>query len=224
MGGGGVYLTFTQTGVNEIINTTISGNSTSGNGGGIYLDTTVDTWYGLELSNCTITGNTADLNSDDVGDGGGIYRDGDYQPFPMQNTILAGNNDLSSSGYLPDCVARINTKGYNIVGVETPACIMVGPGVGDRKGTVASPFDPMIGPRTNEAYNAYHPVLEDSPAVDGGNPAGCTEWGAGTLLGNDQIGGCVRRAYSATPAPSNRRSRPWPLSISLSEAPAVAAS
>lgn len=186
-GGGGIYLTLTQTGTSEIINTTISGNSTSGNGGGIYLDSSGENWYGLELSNCTITGNTADLNTDDVGDGGGIYREGAYDVLIMQNTILAGNHDLSSSGYIPDCVARVNSRGYNIIGVATPSCNLVGDQTGNQTGTVASPLDPLLGTRTDEPHNAYHPVLEASPAVDNGNPAGCTRWGNSTLLTNDQI-------------------------------------
>lgn len=185
--GGGLYLTTIQGATPEIINTTISGNLTSGHGGGIYLDTSGEFWKGVVISNSTITNNIADLNMDDVGDGGGIYREGYYDILVMNNSILAGNDDLSDSGYLPDCVGRINGT-YNVIGVATPSCELVGTQTGVQTGTVASPLDPGIGPRIDDAYNAYHAVFESSPAVDMGNPAGCHEFD-GTLILHDQRGG-----------------------------------
>lgn len=210
--GGGVYLTTLQGGMSEIMNTTISGNGTAGSGGGIYLDTSDENWNGIAISSCTITSNTADTNTDDVGDGGGIYRAGTNDVLIMHNSILAENNDLSSAGYVPDCCARIN-GGYNIVGVATSLCELVGVSAyTNQKGTVASPLDPMLGPRVDEPYSAYHAVLEGSPAVDTGDPDGCTQWWTGTPLGYDQLG--ETRPYGTACDPGAIES-PWILTHTL---------
>ncbi len=185
--GGGFYQTTLQGERTEIMNTTISGNTTAGSGGGIYLDTSDQYWYGMAVSSCTITGNTADTNTDNVGDGGGIYREGPHDLMILHNTILAGNNDLSPGGYVPDCSGVIQA-GYNVVGVVTPLCELVGAMGNNQTGTVSSPLDPLLGPRTDEPYSAYHPLLQGSPAVNAADPAGCWEWWTGIPLAHDQLG------------------------------------
>ncbi len=68
-----------------IESSTISGNTSSGHGGGIYF------YLGKELyiTDSTISGNTAS------GDGGGIYYDGNYSNtgyiFSIDNSIISGN-------------------------------------------------------------------------------------------------------------------------------------
>ena len=65
---GGICIT--SNGTAEVDNSTISGNSAEGHGGGVCN-------YGtLTVTNSTITGNTADSNNSNYGDGGGIYNAG----------------------------------------------------------------------------------------------------------------------------------------------------
>ncbi len=141
----------------SIINSTISGNSAQ-DGGGL--------WGSASLSNVTITNNAASSL------GGGIYAaNGSFK-----NTIIAGNIGPTSS---PDCLNYLTSQGYNLIGNAT-GCLIVGDTTGNITGVDAGLF-------TLFGLPAYHPLRADSPAIDAGNPAGCTD-NLNVLLATDQRG------------------------------------
>jgi hypothetical protein len=144
-------------GAATINNSTISGNSASGGGGGVYVN--VGT---AMINNSTISGNSA-------GDGGGIRNDGSVI---LQNSIVARN----SGG---DCHGTMTSKGYNVSSDYT--CHFSGPG--DMNKT-----RPLLGKLGSHGGSTQTiPLLPGSPAIDAGNPNGCTD-GAGNLLKTDQRG------------------------------------
>jgi hypothetical protein len=166
--GGGIYTAGTLT----LSNSTVSGNSTTASGdvdcgsaygGGIYsLSVT------LTLSNSTLSGNYA--SDCDLGHGGGIFS----IYGTLQNTIVAN----STSGGNCDGLG-LTSKGYNLSGDNT--CNFSGPG--DLNNT-----NPLLGPLQNNGGSTQtQALLPGSPAIDAGNPNGCTD-GSGHLLKTDQRG------------------------------------
>jgi hypothetical protein len=129
------------------------------------------------ISNSTVSGNSA-------GSGGGI----DY-PSTLQNSIVSNN----SGG---NCKGTMTSNGYNLSSDNT--CNFHGSG--DRNNT-----DPKLGPlQNNGGPTQTQALLPGSPAIDAGNPSGCTD-GHGHLLKTDQrgyprpdhedSGGCDMGAY-----------------------------
>ncbi len=181
-GPGGIY---NWEGSLTVNNSTISGNSTS-NGGGIFAG-----GGGIvRLNNATISHNTA------LQAGGGIYNHpGSPAQILMQNTILAGNT-VSFAG--PDCSGTIGSTGYNLVGDVTDCDFSTT--TGDLTNIDAT-LGSLIG------SPAYHPLLVGSPAIDAGNPAGCTDQD-GNVLATDQrgvarVGNCEIGSYEyTTPGPA----------------------
>jgi uncharacterized repeat protein (TIGR01451 family) len=157
-------------------NCTVSGNRSVYDGGGI------NNGGALTVNNSTVSDNTAR-------DGGGIRN---YLGFvTLQNTIVAGNTASASS---PDCVGTISSAGYNLIG-DTSGCTFL-PTTGDLLDVDAWLF-PLVG------SPGYHPLLPDSPAIDAGNPAGCTDH-RGNPLDTDQrgfprFGRCDIGAYEMQP-------------------------
>lgn len=169
-----------------VINSTISGNRTgeaggggagnhSGYGGG------VDNYQGtVKLANVTIVENQTGSYG---GYGGGINNEGE---FLFKNTIVA-NNAASANG--PDCatMAALHSYGYNLVENTTLCSIDDDAGAGTTVGNIHGQ-DPQLA-----ALGAYggptetHEPRVDSPAVDAGNPGGCTDT-SGDPLNDDQRG------------------------------------
>lgn len=170
-----------------INNSTISRNAAANrfittNGGGIYH-------FGgsanLVINNSTISGNTATF-------GGGIYIPSGSSGLTLQNTIVAKNpsgGDCGGGG-------TITSNGYNLSSDGT--CNFNG--TGDLNNV-----DPILGPlENNGGPTLTMALLPGSPAIDSGNPNGCTD-GQGHLLCHDQrgsrrpdgedTGGCDRGAY-----------------------------
>jgi hypothetical protein len=177
--GGGIANTWENT--LTLNNSTVSGNTANEDGGGIR------TWFGtLTLNNSTISGNTARVWGGGVGGG----------TATLQNTILADNTSLIG----PDCSSTIDSLGYNLVG-NTSGCNFI-PGTDDLT-DVSANLGQLIG--VSDAPR-YHPLLSGSPAIDAGNPAGCT--GSTGPLTTDQrgaarVGRCDIGAYEyTTPGPA----------------------
>lgn len=130
----------------------------------------------INLNNVTITGN----------EGGIRNYNGD---LTLQNTIVAGNTQYA----LFDCEGALNSLGYNILGEECNPT----PGPGDQLDT-----DPVLGALIGlPGKPPYNILLPGSPAIDAGNPTGCT--GSDGLLTFDQRGAprqgrCDIGAYEAT--------------------------
>ena len=151
-----------QFGALTITNSTISGNNATGaGGGGGIISHALGT---VTITNSTISGNIAIR-------GGGILSQTIYFPV-LQNTILANNSGRN-------CVGTVTSNGYNLS--SDKSCKFNGPG--DMNNT-----HPKLGTL------GYHggptqtiPLRVGSPAVDAGNPNGCTD-SHGNLLKTDQRG------------------------------------
>jgi predicted outer membrane repeat protein len=85
--------------------TTFSGNSSAGNGGAIANMTGVASTSQVTLTNCTITGNQANVPAAG-GIGGGIYN---TDTLTLRNTIVAGNNN-------GDVVGTVTSSFNNLIG------------------------------------------------------------------------------------------------------------
>jgi hypothetical protein len=175
--GGGIYseppATLTLT------NTTVSGNTAGWEGGGIYHTGNCI----VILNNCTVTNNKAN-------DGGGIYTAGGIGTLvTLRNTILAGNVALDCRAPAPST----SSGGYNLIG-DASGCAFT-PVAGDLVG-----IDPMLSPlRNNGGSTDTHALLPCSPAINNGNPSGCTDQ-SGNMLSTDQrvvprVGRCDIGAY-----------------------------
>ena len=119
----------------------------------------LNAWLKVIVSNSTISDNNKGINS---------Y----YGTVTFQNSILANNGSRN-------CGGTITSNGYNLSSDGT--CNFNG--TGDLNNT-----DPKLGKL------GYHggptqtmPLLSGSPAIDAGNPNGCTD-GNGNLLKTDQRG------------------------------------
>lgn len=157
-GGGGIE----NGGTVSINNSTLSGNSApsgSGGGGGIYSAN----GGLLTINNSTLSGNNAYL-------GGAI--DVYNAPAVLQNTIVANNGG-------GNCFASLTSHGYNLS--SDGSCNFNGPGD-------MNDINPLLGPlQNNGGPTQTMALLPGSPAIDAGNPAGCTD-GQGHLLRTDQRG------------------------------------
>jgi uncharacterized repeat protein (TIGR01451 family) len=155
--GGGLRL---NTGVATIANSTISGNWAA-SGGGILaaLDTTVD------LTQVTITDNTANAAEGGDDQGGGLYSS---ETVTATNTIIAGNHDLSGTD-TDDCALEgtYTSGGHNLVGTGT-GCPTTG--TGDQASA-----DPGLGPLAdNGGETQTHALLAASPAIEAVPVVSCT--------------------------------------------------
>jgi hypothetical protein len=114
------------------------------------------------ISNSTIAGNSA------------LYLGGvGSNVATLQNTIMADNSGGNCG------TVRVTSKGYNLSSDGT--CALTGPG--DMNNT-----DPMLGPlQGNGGPTQTMELLPGSPAIDAGNPSGCTD-SDGNLLKTDQRG------------------------------------
>jgi predicted outer membrane repeat protein len=168
-------------------NTTLSDNSASDDGGAIYVAGS----RSVTAASSTIANNEADADQDDDGAGGGLF----LAPCSgsicllarayLRNTIVADNVDRSPAGGSQhhDCKGELTSQGYNLVeaaGTSAIAPCRVG---GDLTGVVLA-TDPMLGPLANNGGTPTFGValppktralLSGSPAIDAGNPAGCTD-------------------------------------------------
>jgi hypothetical protein len=215
--GGGIYNIGTLT----INNTVVSANSASG-GAGIYsrgkvtinrstlsgnsgaLGAGVFSQFGgpLTITNSTITGNAGEMGGGIAGgttvisdstisgnsadNGGGIAN----AVVTFQNSIVANNKGGNCYN------STLTSKGYNLSGDNT--CNFNN--AGDLNNT-----DPKLGPlQNNGGPTQTMALLPGSPAIDAGNPLGCTD-SKGNLLKTDQrgmprpdkedTGGCDMGAY-----------------------------
>jgi hypothetical protein len=159
VGVGGAF--YTSVGTGMLNNSTVTGNSAyrcSGTCGG-RGGAIVDDFGNLALNNSTVSGNPA----------GGIFNGG---TTTLQNTIVANNSGKN-------CGGTITSHGYNLSSDGTCNFIHTG----DLNNT-----DPMLGPlQYNGGPTQTMALPLGSPAVDAGNPTGCTD-GLGHLLKTDQRG------------------------------------
>jgi hypothetical protein len=182
---GGVFLGGGGTG--SISNSTISGNTSGYQGGGIYSDA-----VSLKLTNVTIDGNTGVF-------GGGLYFRGSNDPRPLiiNNVTISGNHatnagggvfhdggiatlnntiialNTSGSGFAPDirATSSLTSLGYNLIGIKDGGATYTD-GIGDQTGSVATPINPLLGTLQNNGGPTFtRALLAGSTAIDLANPA-----------------------------------------------------
>lgn len=152
LGGGGILQRY---GPVALINSTVSGNTTDGDGGGIANE---DDAFPVEVSHSTITGNSAD------GNGGGIFGS-----FVLDHTIVAGNTDVDGNPDLqPD--GESLAADYSIIGDSTGLTVGeladINAGTGNQLDV-----DPMLDVLADNGGPTFtHALLPGSPAIDAGDP------------------------------------------------------
>jgi hypothetical protein len=152
----------------RLVNSTVSGNRAEGisfapgRGGGIHVGILASG----DLRNSTLTANFAS-------EGGGVELGSRDLTLSLENTIVAGNE----SGYagLADCASdgvSLASLGYNLLGEIEPACL-ASPAAGDQLGV-----SPLLLPLADRGgLTPTHSPAAASPAIDAGEPAGCS-WDA----------------------------------------------
>ena len=176
--GGGI---FNSGGTLTLTNSTISGNSSRKDGGGIFNYGFSFSASTVTLSNVTLTNNAADNDSNGSGDGGGIGSNG-VGTISIKNTILAQNVDESPGTQYPECSGALTSHGYNLI-QTLPGCTITGTSTGN-----LTDVTPFLGPlQNNGGPTLTHALLALSPAIDAGNPSGCTD-NLGAPIISDQRG------------------------------------
>jgi len=146
---GGTGIDNRNDGTLVLINTTLSGNR----GGGL------DNRATAHLFNVTIT--------DSVSTAGGL-RNTAPGVVTLRNSIVAGNR--TSGGTPVDCQGILTSQGYNLIEIPASTCVINGDTTGNLIGVAAN-----LGPLAdNGGPTLTHVPFVGSPALDAGNPAGCT--------------------------------------------------
>ena len=167
-----------------MVNSTISGNTASHEGAGLYAN-----GGRVQFYNATIAANQIIVPVGNVypAMGAGLLitpNFGTNAIVTLQNTLI-GDNSLHAGLNAPvadDCYGRVRALGYNLI--ETLShCGFENPSVGDITGK-----DPVLWPlQFNGGSTRTQALLHDSPAIDAGRPTGCTA-AAGAPILTDQRG------------------------------------
>jgi predicted outer membrane repeat protein len=142
--GGAIY------GSANLVNVTMHSNQAQSNGGAIAEPVF------LNIFNSTIVSNHANTQG-----GGFFFRGQDYSSH-VANSILYGN----SASYGADCVGAPLSDGYNLIGTMAGCSLRL---VSSDRTNINPLLTPISPPLV-----IYLTPLSGSPAIDGGNPAGCT--------------------------------------------------
>lgn len=181
--GGGIFNS--GGGTANIINSTISGNKATGesygSGGGIWNDGQVSVSPTINLINSTVafnigegTGSLPDCRGGGVNNNGGIVN--------ARNTIVAGNGfNCASRGIASDYYNRLNSQGYNLIGIQT--CGTTGGGMpfcftdimGDTTGNIVNVNAQLGSLADNGGQTLTHALLTGSPAINAGSNAKATD-------------------------------------------------
>jgi hypothetical protein len=192
--GGGIYNRGTLT----IQKSTLSGNSAStacstslsckvGSGGALY-----SIGSAVMLNNSTVTGSTAYRCSGTCTGTGGAIVNGSGK-LVMSNSTISGNsaggivnrgtailqNSIMANNVGKNCGGAITSHGFNLS--SDGSCAFSNTGDRDNTNPVLGTLGYYGGPTPTI------PLLTGSPAIDAGNPSGCTD-GLGHLLKTDQRG------------------------------------
>jgi hypothetical protein len=168
---------FQSDGTLTIVTTTLARNHAVVEGGGLFGRM-------VTLLNATLTDNSG-------GRGGGLAGSA-----VLLNTLLARNTsmDLWNLGLRsPDCGGRVISLGTNLLGDPTGCTIILR--AADRTGDLGAGEFTSDGP----PGLGHVPLLQDSPAVDAGNPAFCPPT---DQLGRSRVGVCDIGAVEFQPPTS----------------------
>jgi hypothetical protein len=166
----------------SLVSTTVSGNlfnpSQYGYGAGI-----ATAGLSLSLNNVTITDNANATIG--IGSGAGVYASGGL--VTVRNSIIAAQR----AGL--NCDGAITTDGYNIDTDGTCGLVDAAAGGTDQPGVADAGLLPLAN---NGGPTLSHNLVEDSVAIDMGNPAGCLA---------DLIGGGI----ATVPLTGDQRTSPF---------------
>lgn len=139
----------------------INNSTVTGNNGAGFPGGAIYSSATVKINNTTVSGNTG---------GGGIVGDG---TATIENSIVANNSPSNCFS------GTVTSNGYNLSSDNT--CNFNGPGDLNNTNPLLGTFGNYGGPTQTV------PLLSGSPAIDTGNPNGCTD-GSGHLLKTDQRG------------------------------------
>jgi CSLREA domain-containing protein len=169
-----------------IVNSTIGANQADTDGGGIWANNSPLGY--VNLYNVTITQNYADADLNGTGTGGGIFNVTPAEPVAFANSIVALNFETLHAGpvYIPvpgDCSGTLASLDYNLLAsVNASHCTISGVTTHDLL------TSPELGPLVNNGGpTPTYALLPGSPAIDAGNPSGCSDGNGGSLT-TDQRG------------------------------------
>ncbi len=159
-GGGAI---FNANGKLAIENSTISGNSSDGDGGGIRNQSYAS--FGspskVSLDGVTLADNTADADTDGTGTGGNLYSGANDSDGTIATT--AKNTILANAARGGDCAGSMVSGGHVLI-EDAAGCEISGDTTGNIVGQ-----DPKLGPLVdNGGPTATHLLASYSPAVDAG--------------------------------------------------------
>lgn len=172
--GGGIFIEsfiYNKT-LASVVNSTISGNTASHEGAGLYNNGGRAQFY-----NSTIAANqivvTAGYSYPAMGAGLLITPNYGIPAIITLTNTLIGDNSLRVGINAPvpdDCYGKVRAQGYNLI--ETLShCGFENPSIGDITG-----HDPKLGPlHLYGGSTATQALLPGSPAIDAGRPTGCTD-------------------------------------------------
>jgi CSLREA domain-containing protein len=181
--GGGLYMQrfIYDTSIVTLTNSTLSGNTASRDGGGLYLDAGQ-----LHFFNDTVAANQVAVPNGDphAGLGGGAYISPTVHTyFFTQNSLIAANTHRygALAPQPDDCLGVVYSLGYNLI--QEPNNCNTTNSTGNITGQ-----DPVLGPlQNNGGATQTLALVAGSPAIDAGNPGGCTD-NLGAILTTDQRG------------------------------------
>lgn len=160
-------------GETRIVRSTLSGNQSASHGGAL----SIVLGGGTRIEHSTVHANSADVDQDDVGWGGGLDAAG-VTTVTLLNSIVAGNHDLSAAdGLCPDLNTRLGaaltTEGFNLIGDNGCEETLFPAGTpnanGDLVGTTALPLDPGLEPLADyHGPTRTHRPHTTSVAIDQG--------------------------------------------------------
>jgi hypothetical protein len=156
-----------------ITNTTVSGNSATASGGGLYL-WALPMGSGARLLNDTISGNQAGTIGGGIEAASGIV-DLNHVTLAQNTAASAGGlhsaatvhltNTILSENTGGNCGGAVTSDGYNLD--DAASCAFAGPG--DLSGLPAN-----LGPLQDNGSTTFtHALLPGSPALEAGNDATC---------------------------------------------------
>lgn len=141
----------------ELRNTTVAGNRSGHNAGGIGVDDGT-----VVLENVTISGNHTDGNAGAPGGNGGGVQADVGTTFEIENTIIAGNSDGAPTK-ANDCSGPVTSNGNSLVRDQTNCTYTAGPG------DLAAGTNPRLrGLANNGGSTKTHALRPGSPARNAG--------------------------------------------------------
>ena len=164
-GGGGIF--FEGRVEMRLVNSTVSGNRSAGEGGGFYLDLGGGGQRNI-INNSSIVNNEFGPSSTVARQGGLLlaYRVASVRDTTISNSVLAGNFLGGSPGALYDCArssdAIVPVTGYNLV-QSANTCLFGA--TGDQTG-----IDPQLQPLDTALPMPVHLPANGSPLIDAGDP------------------------------------------------------